>query len=65
MDDYDNRFNNLKKTNEEITKDDDKYKQLMYEKERRIEAVSKGKYQSKNKYSERLSENTKTATGTL
>ena len=35
----------------------------MYEKERQIEAVSKVKYQNKNKYSERLSENTKSGTG--
>ena len=68
MDEYDKRYANLQQINEEIVRDDNIYKQKMYQKEKQIEAISKDNYHTKNKYSETLSKmsvTTKTATGNI
>ena len=55
LEDYDAKYTNLQRINEQIIEDDETYKNSMYHKERQVQAVSKDKYTSKNKYSETLS----------
>lgn len=60
LEDYDKKYDSLRKINEEIIYDEESYKKSMYQKERQVQAVSKEKYFNKNKYSESLSKLSKT-----
>jgi hypothetical protein len=68
LEDYDSRYANLRFINEQVNKDDDKFKKDMYNKERQVETVNKEKYSTKNKYSNTLSKMSvteKTQSGTV
>jgi hypothetical protein len=60
LEEYDNKYESHRRINEEIIKDEESYKNSMYQKERQVQAVSKEKYTNKNKYSETLSKLSKT-----
>jgi len=55
MEDYDKRYEHLLGVNEEVKRDEEKYKTLMHGKEMKLKTITKDRHQERNKYSEGLS----------